>query len=655
MRPLLSLRVALVSSSVALVLSLAPPAFAHGGAFNEDGGGLPPLAAPPVVPGAPPVTTGTTLLNGRRARRARVSYSPLAWRHWWVLHRDELLPAAGTSTRRDPITGSVEAPRVGTLGVSELQAEADLAHAVMRRVVEPELARYAKRDNLRPVELAAALIAWARCASSPPDLRYFTERALAEAQCLEVRESALLALGLLRRSDPRARFQSAYVDRVRRFLEDVTADEQLATVLRVFACLSLGLLGDQPYEPKSPREATRTARVLWEHVRNRKADEALQHAAIIALGMQPTAGVPPEVTDALERIARGRNALRRRWHQTSRSQALATLARLGHARWRTIARVTLRSRRTPDILKYTAVALLGRAMPDMERWEREDVGKLLRNASLARSTPRRVRGELLISLGRVFAAAAADPDADLDELRKTRRALEKSLKDAALQLRPFAAIGLALGVREMKTEDLARHELAVGIRKHLAAVAPQARGSDEAVAAYALACGLAQADGSAPWMIEQLKDPNAMPVLRAHCALSLGLLGRAYRPIRSALREAAIDRRAPAIHLYAVRALTMLGQKHIPALLARNLEQTRSTKAQRTLVLGLARTARVDTLTPLLTLASDRTRSPGVRSIAIASLGLVADPEPRPSRTRLVSHVNRYLLSTEMLLYLNVL
>ena len=649
---------------VAIGLCAAAPAHAHGGAFREDGGPPPPPPDPPAPPPAikrAPITGGvprppsSPLPTTPRARSYK-AHSPTAWRHWWSLHADELLPPAGTSTRRDPVTGSVEAPRAGTLRQSDWQQEKQLSERIVRSIVEPFLGRLARKDDLRPVELAATLIAWARCASEPPELPLFFERALSSAQRLEVRESAVLALGMLRRSDPRLRFPVSYLDGVRRFLEDSAADEKQSLSVRVFAVLSLALLGDQPIAPRDPQEANRTTRALWRHVVNPKAHYALQHAAMVAIGMQPTIAVPADVRDLLQRIARGRNVLRRRWDGHARAHALATLARLEHPDWRTIAKVIVRSQHVEDVTKYTAIELLGRAASAMPRWEREDVGKLLRHAARARQTPNPIRGELLITLGRLFAVAASDPEADREELRRMRQVLHTQMKKAKLHVRPFAAIGLGLGVRDMSTEDLSRHELARDIRRSLVDEAPVARGSDEAVAAYALACGLAQADQAAPWLMEQLDDVNTRPTLRAHCALALGLLGRAYKPIRDSLRRAALDRQSSRIHLYAVRALAMLGQKNVPPLLTRRLEQTRSLGARRTLVLGLARSARAEVFAPLLLIVSDRRNRPSsTTSVAIASLGVLSDPEPRPSRVRLVPSINRYLVSPPMLAFLNVL
>jgi len=117
------------------------------------------------------------------------------------------------------------------------------------------------------------------------------------------RESAALAVGLLRRSGESQKFGAKTVDLCRSHLNAAVADDKASDRVRSFSALSLGMLADQPYGGGALAANGRlVTRVLWRHLETKHAGEDLPVALLTALGMQPPKGVPDGVREDLQAI-----------------------------------------------------------------------------------------------------------------------------------------------------------------------------------------------------------------------------------------------------------------------------------------------------------------------------------------------------------------
>ncbi len=184
-----------------VLLLAAAPAFAHGGRFRGQGGGVPPgLPAQPTAPGASGGSTHT-------------------WLTWWGYNQFHYMEfRRRQAERRGPVTNL------------EGKAEQD-PHAwrgVVRGQLTPTLVGALADDDPEVRTAAAVALGKWRATIAIPDL----QRAYERDDKIEVREAALLGLALLR--DPS----------LRPYFERVAGSQEAKLRERGFALLGLGLLGD---------------------------------------------------------------------------------------------------------------------------------------------------------------------------------------------------------------------------------------------------------------------------------------------------------------------------------------------------------------------------------------------------------------------------
>jgi HEAT repeat protein len=184
-----------------VLLLAAAPAFAHGGRFRGQGGGVPPgLPAQPTAPGASGGSTHT-------------------WLTWWGYNQFQYMDfRRRQAERRGPVTNL------------EGKAEKD-AHAwrgVVRTQLTPTLVGALADDDAEVRTAAAVALGKWRAAIAVPDL----QRAYDRDDKVEVREAALLGLALMREPS------------LRKYFEGIAGSEEAKLRERGFALLGLGLLGD---------------------------------------------------------------------------------------------------------------------------------------------------------------------------------------------------------------------------------------------------------------------------------------------------------------------------------------------------------------------------------------------------------------------------
>ena len=123
--------------------------------------------------------------------------------------------------------------------------------------------------------------------------------------------------------------------------------------------------------------------------------------------------------------------------------------------------------------------------------------------------------------------------------------------------------------------------------------------------------------------------------LRAHAALALGQLGIDRKDVVAALEAAAVQEGPEGLRGHAALGLSFLGRSDSVTALVAQLRGGRRTSHLAGVTLALGHLGHLDAVEPLLEVAAEVKRPELVRAMAIVALGVLADPEERPSLLRL--------------------
>ncbi len=658
---------ALLGVGVAVLALFAPEARAHGTSFfpplrppptSPRLPSLPPIPVlppptgvppPPTTPSAPPgraplagptapptMPTGPRTLASRRTRLgAYRSIGTNTWTLWWALNRNALLPDRLEGLRRRTVT-----PRDGDrpLGETWAQARAEVARGkvlpFLLRLLDPKART---RDDVR----ASALLALGRCGEpgvSVPVLRGW----LHDARAADiVRESAALAIGLLRRTLPAQRCSPLALDGVRDELLDVFDDTKAPTRVRAFAALSLGLLADQDYATGWTKDGRLVTRALWQRLEGSKLSEELTTAVLTALGMQPSEGLSEEQRAGLQGIAMGKRLLGRAWSNAERSHALTAALRIGGPRATPFLVRMLEQRRAPQAVRRSVFVALGEHVSHMEAEDRYRVGKALAKAIKSARDPL-THGLAQIAVGFLLEADLAAGRTRVLDDRDLARLLVVEAQRGQPDTRGFSALALALAVRGAR---------AGGVPGTASAFVPEATGvlqeglnarrADVLVrGAFAVAVGVAGMRASVDTLRGLVEDTHAPPALRGYAAVALGHLGVQAREVERSLRLALVEKHEEGLRRDAALALAMLGGGSVATTLLKELERGGTEQLFGEVVVAVGVLADLSAVDSLLALANDRGRSELSQALAVVALGRLVDPEPRPSLTRLTRHAN---------------
>lgn len=640
-------RALLLACVPAVIVLLAGVAFAHGGNFRAPGNpgqgnpGAPPTprAAPPVPVFTPPTPVPTPC--GRLPKTS--IWRPGDWQVWWQLNLEAHLPVPGSQESLGVTTPSDGLFRVGRTTTSEATPMWDRrAEHGASSLALPFLLDLLDRRRRTPEALVAtALIAVGRIAREKAPIELIQCWALDTKASLEVRESAILGLGLLRRTEPARQFPAVELGAIRRFLIEFFDDEDQPMRLRAFAILSLAFLADQPYPDAAiERDGRLVTRALWRRLRGKYASRDLTIALFTALGHQPARGVPSGVREGLEAIARGRSLWRRKWDAMERSHALAAFARLGGPGCVDALLRTLQSTREHDAVQSAALIGIALNAPALTAQERVETVRTLRGL-LTSDRHWLVRGLGHLAMGEFLGADLRAGSHEVLRQTDVLRFLEREAREGSTSTRPFSPVALGLAAHRVGRSSRPIASALDDIRKTLAWGLKRARGSDEIIGAYAVGAGLAKAQNACPLLLDILEDGNRMPCLRGHCALALGQLGRSTEDVVTSLRAATRERVSPFVHLQAVRALVLLDAEGICGELLSQLRgKSPSRPALAAVAVALGRIRAPGAASTLLDLARNEKASLYVRVAAVMALGLTFEPESRPSRVLLTTHAN---------------
>ena len=338
--------------------------------------------------------------------RGRTRTSEQAWHKWWILNRWAFLPDRAEVERRQH--------RVATAGAKDALTFAnEQRRAAAQRWIIPFLAqqldpKFKVTDEVR----ASSVLALTRVSNDGAAITLAFTWATDRYAANIVRESAALALGLLRRSDPALRVPAVDLDRVRNGLLDIYDDTKIPWRTRTFALLALGLLGDQPFGDGVHREGLILSRALWMRLTKVEPNTEEVVGLLTALGMQPKTGIPETVKEHLRQISVGKRAFGRRWSDLERSHALTALVRLDAPGWPVWLMRVLSSRQTPLAVHRAAWIAVGARAGDFTPDERREVAGIWIAAERRAREPI-ARGLMRLAQGRLLAADIADKRLDL--------------------------------------------------------------------------------------------------------------------------------------------------------------------------------------------------------------------------------------------------
>ncbi|MGE0192250.1 MAG: HEAT repeat domain-containing protein [Planctomycetota bacterium] len=595
-----------------------PPTTPPGTPPPAPGGASGPTTGGPARPGTGTATPPTAGPGSRNPRGGSAASTQMpAWSLWWAFNRLAWLPGRHELELRR--AGNVT-PREGAPDGCAQRDE------VARRTVVPWLLRTLATPRTEPEVTAASLLALAKLSNDTLALATIDRYLRVAPDDAVVAESAALAAGLLRRSDPQRQASADALDAIRdRLLEIVDTDHRRWRT-RAFAALALGLLGDQPGGGPPGYEGARTARALWARLETRPTHPELDAALIMALGMQPAAGVPVRASEGLKDAVLGRRVGGRRWADRERAHAVAAVAALRAPGWATWTLRVAIAPRVPQTVREAAVLALGGGADDVDATGREEVARSFSRV-LDRAKEPAARGLIWVTAGRLVRAGLAARDELLDRHPHVGRALRSAAVNTQADERAFAAVGLALA----HAGSPAQKETGALLRDRFG----RDPGGPGTRAAHALALLLLGDPDAAPVLLEHLQDQGAESGLRAMCALALGVLGQADDDTRRALATAVFDRSYPDVAGESALALSMLPRGSEAPLLAGQLDDRASEHTRARVAVALGRLGDLRAVEDLLAVASGEAHGDETRALAVAALGLLVDPEPVPSLVRL--------------------
>lgn len=624
-----------------LLACAAEPAWAHGGRFQGPGGRAPPGDPTTPTPGAPtrnpPVTTPGTGIPSTRG-----SLPDVYWGTWWALNRWAYLPERGDALRRRRITtGEDDGPRIEILTT---QRRALLA----RQVIKPyllEMLDPARKQ--RDTVTAAAMLALAKIDTADGTVERLLRVAESDRATPLERESASLAVGLLRRTNPKLRVDAITLDLTRTRLAALARSPDVPIRARCFACFSLGLLADQGYGSPFARDGRLVVRDLLEILQARHKGPDLAVAAMTALGMQPRAGIPSKLYEDLKRAVTSARVYKRKWSYLERAHALSTYVRLRGPSWVTFAFRCVADRRLPDPVTRAARLAIGGNADAFTPDERIAAAKVL-IASESRSPDHFSEGLGHIALARVLAADLREDSTGVIEATQAETLLLQRAQKSFVTVRGFHALALALSCRDVDSHVESITAYVKAARQTLLNGFDKPRGDNDLRGAYAVGLGILKVPEARARLVAALAERNAGPSLRARSAIALAQIGALDDEVLAGLRGVIADSRPLAPRSAAALALSLLTGVPESGTLIRQLRAADSQREQFQAAAALGQLDDPKALPAVLEVAKKYEHVFEMRALALAILGLLGDPESTPSLFRLTLDAN-YIARTDAL------
>jgi HEAT repeat protein len=609
----------LLALGLLAALGTLPEARGHGGQFRGPGGGTPPggRGLPP-SPGPVPqiITPGET------------------WQTWWDLNRLNLLPGRDDMLRGGPVTPSEDGAAIDPYTGWEARRQVAARQQVvpfLLKVLDPKVDT---RDEIR----AAALIALGKISTEGAARTLFVHYLRDGEQSALVRESAALAIGLLCRSRPGQQLTAPVLDGLRSELLRAAEDPDLEVRVRGFAVLSLGLLGDQPSTELEGEDGGRVVRALWKILPSGPRGADLPVAILTAIGLQPPRSVPVAVLDGLRAMLLGKRRPGPKWNAPQRSHAVTALARLGVPGVDAMLVQVMRAKRMDQEIRRAAYLGAAHRAPLVDGPTRVRLARGVAKGMGDRRDPLTV-GLGLVAAGRLLGADLEASDVAVLEATSIPKLLFTTAERGVGAERGYAALGLALAARGARASGAALPFLARAKARMLNGLA-KGRGDDTIRAVYAVGLGLLRAEEGIEPLLAVVEDRGALPAFRGYAAVALAEIGRRRDEVRAALRALMGDKHDVLLRLHAALGLALLGDRDVCGQLLDELEKARSEYQRSHIVIALGRLGDLGSVQRLMDYVRSDDRSELARALGVVALGMILDPEPRPSLTKLRQDAN---------------
>jgi len=590
---------------------------------------------------------------------------PTSWHWWWHLNKDAYLDLRATVFDASPVTGSSDF----SLGIGERERPRDFRrlsdYEVRLRIVPALLAGL--EDEPPDGVIGTILFALAKIGTrgevedETPFVELFLE--YVDHPSKLVRDRAVVALGIL--GDP---------DAAAPLLELVTDDRAAHARLglgpgagvpnqtRAYAAYALGLLVSRGGEPEYLRDVARALLDVLEGPELPTDD--VKVACVTALGLTPLLPLDGEpVYDPRRPRRRGQPTLdplatrrqlvgflmevlddERGYHSFVRAHVPNAVVRLlegvpadEREAWRAevvppLLRILGRYSDARNELKESAVRALGQlGDADEDRLDREIRDTLLR---VVLKEQRQTRFFCHVALARLAArpGRGEEPGAATESLA---RFFVRRLRRAESREEPWIAVAMGVLCRELRDR---RRAIPPDVVERLADGLDDCASSLDA-GAWALGVGLARDLEGLPILLEKLAFFD-VEQSKGLVALGLGLMGDSdgRAPVRAVVRDSVF--RPEQLEL-ASQALGLMRDRELVPQLEELLGSAESAASQGPLVSALGWIGDRRAIDVLLRVLADDVRfTDAARAEAADALGVIADKDDLPWRSRISSDVN---------------
>ncbi|MFT5289103.1 MAG: hypothetical protein ACI8QS_002472 [Planctomycetota bacterium] len=622
----------------------------------QQGGGFGGIAGDDGFPGASLEDRGLGSTHGPRTLEEDENIATFSWRIWWDVSQEHYL------ARRAHIHGELpwqedEGFYLGRGEKPQVPRPAlKLSPEVVAEKVLPLFILLLEKDRIPEVQ-AATLIAYARAARTQPSeariqvvdrIRPF----LADSS-RDVSEAATIALGI-----------SAHFSAIVTLGDLLAADEAGQQLIddsevpfrqRTYAAYALALAASdidnedvRRYAVQKLSSAARDDSGRWSE---------LEVACLIGMGMLPLADdgsaldKEGEESQGLTTLSAQLSSLLRiavdpDEGRLARSHAATSIGRLvmdlppprreafAAELVPPLAEILKRGTRAPREAMQGAALALGSLIDDDDD-EASDVGRRALTRVFDLHDDTLTQAFALLSLGRAAGREGLGREPGVGAA-EARTFLLAKLTRGSTVLRTWAAISLGVHCYDLRTQD---REIQSEVRSALRE-ALKRTDSPEELSAYATAVGLAGDLGAAERLSRKgLKAQNDF--LRGHVSVALGMTG-AKEYLGSARASFFSLRDRPATVERASLGRALLDDPDLVRDLERILEAEGSLKGREAMLFALGRFGDVRALDTLLSWAQPRAASSELRSVAVAALGMLCEPDAVPWPSRIGWQVNAY-------------
>ncbi len=624
--------------SLLLVLALlaaTPVATAHGGAYqgpgnasSTGGGSTGGGTARPTLGGGPggsgggsgaAAGAGGSAASGPRGGSGRASGSSgggaapavsyEGWEFWWEANRDRYLHLRERLERRG---GAGPSPSLLTArggGRATIPVRPD--QATIDSVVIPALEGVSRSADDRDI-LDSTVLAMCRSASPQTrDAARDTALALLAHRELSVQSSAALSLGVLGAADARPLLEGLVRDDA---AGRAAVGGPVPWLVRSFACLGLGLLGD----PASVRALMAAVEQLPDSERDIKA------SAIAALGLVPRGTPLADTCETWLLALLADDDL----DAYIRSYVPTSLGKLGNGDSVAPLLEVYRDDDTENVVRQSAAIGLGRLASTSDEAVVETLVEGVREGH-----DRQSRHFSLIALAQI-GARDEEPVAHAEAHAAIRKLLLREMTPAGTSRshRSWAALAASLYARAQPaaTSSLLK-ALREGFREERD---PSFRG------AFAIALALLD-DQDSRALIHAEFTASHQEDFRGYAGEALGLLR--HREASDELRALCADKTiSPTFRLKTATSLGLLGDRHAVPVLVRTLDEAGSLGGLASAANALGLIGDETAVQPLLDMASDEDGRAASRAFACVALGLLGERSDLPFNAALREH-NNYL------------